>query len=176
MALSWYDSYMRSREQERLILEGNHSIRARLEKRTVKSEGCWEWCGSKVRGYGQIRAGGTPGALLLTHRVALLLEGVQIGDLDVDHMCMNRSCVRPDHLRVVTRKQNLEHQRGARVDSQTGVRGVSQHQGGFKARVKHHGVNHQKTFRTIAAAEAWATAKRAELFTHDDGAVMPLSH
>lgn len=67
--------------------------------------GCWFWEGAKNRlGYGRIRY---RGAEVLAHRFSLLLTGrpLQPG-LVVDHRCHNRGCVKPDHLQVVTRREN----------------------------------------------------------------------
>ncbi len=67
--------------------------------------GCWEWKGSKLAtGYGNFRI---EGSIQLAHRVAWEL---QVGPIPeghvIDHVCANRSCVRLDHLRVVTYKEN----------------------------------------------------------------------
>ena len=41
------------------------------------------------------------------HRVALLLSGVSVPEgMFPDHLCRVRSCVRPSHLEVVSRKEN----------------------------------------------------------------------
>ena len=87
--------------------------------------------------------------------------------MQLDHICHNRACVKPEHLRLVTNKQNQEHRRGATARSQTGVRGVSPHLGLWRAQVGHHNENITVGyFDTIAEAEAAVIAKREELFTH----------
>lgn len=67
--------------------------------------GCWLWTASQNgRGYGQIRVSGR---LLYAHRVAYELEVGPIPEgLTIDHLCRNPSCVRPDHLEIVTMKVN----------------------------------------------------------------------
>jgi hypothetical protein len=72
--------------------------------------GCWEWGGTKdVRGYGKIQMSSdgkqrTTGA----HRVVYeyVLGPIPEG-LELDHLCRNPSCVRPDHLEPVTHAENL---------------------------------------------------------------------
>lgn len=66
---------------------------------------CWEWLGRIERnGYGrtyyQNRRWGV-------HRLVWTLLVGEIPDgMQVDHLCCNRSCVNPDHLRVVTQREN----------------------------------------------------------------------
>lgn len=69
--------------------------------------GCWEWAGAKSgHGYAVIYSGG--GKSLLGHRVVYELVCGSIPDgLEIDHLCRNRSCVRPDHLEPVTHAENI---------------------------------------------------------------------
>lgn len=66
---------------------------------------CWLWllsCGS--HGYGQTWDGTT---VLLAHRVAWTLANGEIpGDLTIDHICRNRRCCNPSHLRLMTNVEN----------------------------------------------------------------------
>lgn len=71
--------------------------------------GCWEWKSQIDRhGYGKFRTvldgtRRTTGA----HRAAFLaFKGDIEGDLVIDHLCRNRSCVNPDHLQAVTNQLN----------------------------------------------------------------------
>lgn len=70
--------------------------------------GCWEWTGGKhASGYGSfsIRTGTKIGA----HRFAYAsLVGPIPGDMELDHLCRNPSCVRPDHLEPVTHQENSQ--------------------------------------------------------------------
>lgn len=63
---------------------------------------CWIWQGEQDKyGYGRIKSNGK---YMPVHWV---LKGVPPGDLEVDHLCKQRSCVRPAHLEYVTRQENL---------------------------------------------------------------------
>lgn len=70
--------------------------------------GCWLWLGSlQGGGYGQVWY---PQArrLELVHRLAFRLAGGMIPDgMELDHLCRVRRCFNPEHLRVVTRLENL---------------------------------------------------------------------
>lgn len=88
--------------------------------RVIKTDGCWVWGrGLTGAGYGEFQVGGR---VFLTHRYAYeLVNGPIPQGLELDHLCRNRRCVRPDHLEAVTPR-------------------VNQHRGeGFS------GVNHRKT-------------------------------
>lgn len=80
------------------------------EKYTVHPEtGCWEWSEKRNRGgYGVFTLSLTGGRTVLAHRFSLKLAGVEIPDgMVVDHLCRVRHCVNPEHLDVVTNRENL---------------------------------------------------------------------
>ncbi|MGI8477822.1 MAG: HNH endonuclease signature motif containing protein [Thermomicrobiales bacterium] len=64
---------------------------------------CWEWQGKpKSSGYGSFMGDCHP-----AHRVSFLIANGSVDpDLDVDHICRNRRCVRPEHLRQVPHREN----------------------------------------------------------------------
>lgn len=131
------------------------------------SDECWLWTAHLCTGYGRIKVAGKD---ILAHRVAYQLVRGDIPEgMDVDHRCLNRPCVNPAHLRLVTRKQNNEHQRAAYRNSRSGARGVHPDRGRWRATVRHNGtLVHVGMFTSIEEADSAARAKRLELFTHSD--------
>lgn len=83
---------------------GDETTTERFWSKVDKTEGCWLWTGAPGNhGYGQLRVGGREGGTWLAHRYAYLVGGGILYDGDqVDHLCGERLCVRPDHLRRVT--------------------------------------------------------------------------
>jgi HNH endonuclease len=82
------------------------SLIIRFWKKVAKGDGCWEWKGAlNSGGYGQIKVHRrTMSAHLVSY---LLANGDQAEGTELDHLCRNRLCVRPDHLEPVTQKVNL---------------------------------------------------------------------
>lgn len=71
----------------------------------VQESGCWDWIGSRdIGGYGRIMINRVSRP---AHRYVWELANgkVPLG-LELDHLCRNRACVRPDHLEPVTHKVN----------------------------------------------------------------------
>lgn len=140
---------------------------------TSNADGCWLWTAwTDDKGYGYFSLGGSSRRHVRAHRVAWewanqrpIPDGYQI-----DHICHTPGCVRPEHLRLATNKQNLEN-RGLFRNNTSGVRGVSwsKARNGWHARVCHNGKFIQcGLFNNLAEAEAAVIAKRNELFTHND--------
>lgn len=135
-----------------------------------KSGDCWPCSGNLTRdGYSRVWVDGVQ---IYAHCYAYTLEvGPIPNGMEVDHICFVPNCVRPDHLRLVTHKQNNEHRSGPLSNSQSGVRGVywDKKNRCWVAQIGHHGKNiHIGRYDTLAEADMAARAKRAELFTHDD--------
>ena len=128
----------------------------RLWPRTDRSSGCWLWLGGTREGYGAISVKGrTTGA----HVVAWQLthgRPVPPGQM-VDHLCHNRRCINPHHLRVVTPSQNQQNRRGASRNSQTGVRNVYPRRNGYIVKVAGKYIG---DFQNLAEAEAAAVEAR----------------
>lgn len=79
---------------------------ARFWAKVAKSDGCWEWTACRsTTGYGRFRF---EGRTWFAHRWLMeSLRGEIADGLDVDHLCRNRLCVRPDHLEIVTHAENM---------------------------------------------------------------------
>lgn len=71
--------------------------------------GCWLYGGeANDSGYARVRIGGKR---WLVHRfLYLAFFGPQRNNRELDHLCNNPRCVRPNHLLDVTHKQNLKNQ------------------------------------------------------------------
>lgn len=148
------------------------SLEQRIQERVaVASEDeCWPWTGYRTRsGYGVLRY---KDQNVSAHRAFYEMHRgpIQPG-LVLDHICHNKACVNPNHLRPVTNKQNIENF-GAPVRSSntTGHRGVWLHSSGlYAATVTHEGVVHRAGYFKSAedAAEA-ARELRLSLHTHND--------
>lgn len=76
-------------------------------KYSAPEEGCWEWLAAIASGYGRFRM---RGKTWRAHRLlfAWTYPEIDIAGRDLDHyVCDNRRCVRPDHLRPATIKENV---------------------------------------------------------------------
>ncbi len=83
------------------------SLRERFEEKIlfVPFHACWEW-GGRIgsTGYGSFSINSRP---KLAHRVSHeLYKGPIPKGLQIDHLCRNPKCVRPDHLEAVTSREN----------------------------------------------------------------------
>lgn len=131
-----------------------------------KGPGCWEWQGSDNGvGYGRWNAGGKA---IAAHRASwAIAHGSDVPDgLFIDHICHNKKCVNPSHLRLASRKQNGENYLPVRARS--GYRGVFQKGGRWYVRVVHNRKHYSRGgFDTAEEANRAAIALRNELYTHN---------
>jgi len=76
--------------------------------KTAGSQGCWLWkAGLFASGYGSFSMKVEKKQNLRAHRVSYLIaHGTIPNGLYIDHMCRNRRCVNPAHLRAVTPRVN----------------------------------------------------------------------
>jgi hypothetical protein len=145
-------------------------VDVRFFMKVDKTDGCWEWtAGKDGRGYGGFYL---DGKIELAHRVSYRLAYGSIPDgKHLDHICWNPGCVRPDHLRPVTPKQNHENRKGVPSHNTSGFRGVSwsEKSKAWIAYVIHDGKHCSAgTFSTRYEAAEAARQLRLSLYTHND--------
>ena len=76
-----------------------NELRSRINR---EPSGCWRWTGTiTAGGYGKL--GGK-----LAHRLVFeSLVGPILAGFQIDHLCRRRDCVNPEHLEVVTQRENI---------------------------------------------------------------------
>jgi hypothetical protein len=106
-----------------------------------KTEDCWNWTGWTYRhGYGGFRPGGRGDPNGYAHRFSYEATLGPIPDgLEIDHLCRNRRCVRPDHLEPVTHAENHRRRRGIK----TGPYNVGDRCRRGHSRAEHTAINRQ---------------------------------
>lgn len=81
-----------------------------LNRVRVTDDGCWEWQGPRLpKGYGKIKyqVSGVK-YTRYTHRMMYEIAYGEIPKgLQIDHLCENKPCCNPDHLEVVTPRENI---------------------------------------------------------------------
>lgn len=151
-----------------VIIKQGLPIEQRVWANVDKSGECWEWTAGKVAGYGILSVGRTP------RRAHGLAYELVVGPIPegafLDHICRNRGCVNPKHLRPVNHKQNSENldPMSPRTNQ---YRGVNWHKGTGKwmGRTTHHGERIQcGYYDTPEEAYEAVRAKRNELHTHNN--------
>lgn len=121
--------------------------------RKVDTRGeCWLWLGARKAGtYGFFHYAGRQGK---AHRYAYeRFVGPIPPGYQIDHLCRNPSCVRPDHLEAVTPRENLRRSRGfiaENIAKTTCPRGHA-----------YSGVNNQGRRICHACAREWMRKHRA---------------
>jgi HNH endonuclease len=80
--------------------------RFRDKVRVDRESDCWVWVGARhPRGYGQFSANGFK---VYAHRYLFeYVNGPVPLGLELDHLCVNKSCIRPKHLEAVTHAENM---------------------------------------------------------------------
>lgn len=118
---------------------------------------CWPWLGTMMTtGYGRIGAGGRGGKSLSAHRVSCEIHHgpPPFDGAHVMHLCDNRACVNPAHLRWATPSQNIQ-------DAYTKKRKASP----FKKGESHHmAVLSRERVKFIKEHQEMTVAQLARLF------------
>lgn len=73
-----------------------------------KTDSCWNWKGATrgKNGYGAVKV---DGKVVSVHKLFYIKYKGEIPEkLLVSHSCHNKLCVNPDHLKLVTAKENYE--------------------------------------------------------------------
>lgn len=84
-------------------------VRRRFDDKWIPepNSGCWLWTGRPANGHQEYGALYFAGKNHYAHRVGWELYRGPIGaGMVLDHICRVPACVNPDHLRVVTQRQN----------------------------------------------------------------------
>lgn len=81
-------------------------MKERLLSKVEKTDSCWNWKGATrgKNGYGAMKV---DGKVVSVHKLAYtIFRGEIPKNLLVSHSCHNSLCVNPDHLKLVTPKEN----------------------------------------------------------------------
>ena len=149
------------------------SLEERFWYRVRKSDTCWVWeGGKKSNGYGNIYLDDKK-QQGVAHRVSYEIHFGKIPEgMLIDHLCHNKTCVNPEHLRLATHKENMENFKGLKSTNTSGYRGVywdksSQRWAGM---VRHNG----KAYRTksfplyeLHNVAHYVRLRRIELHSHN---------
>lgn len=145
------------------------SIEDRFWSKVNKTETCWLWVGTmRDTGYGIFSVKN------VSHRAHRWSWEMLVGEIPegmyIDHRCMNKACVKPEHLRLATHKENSEHL-APRSTNTSGYRGVTfnKRKNAWAVRISHNykGI-HGGYFSDVHEAGEAARALRNEIFTHND--------
>lgn len=120
---------------------------------------CWIWIGAKqTHGYGSFRW--MTGHTTQAHRWSYTdATGDNCEGFEIDHLCRNHSCVRPDHLEKVTTEENMKRTRKThciRGHEMSGTNLIHRNNGFRECRSCHNATQRNSRRRRNAKKEATA--------------------
>lgn len=128
------------------------TVEERFWSKVKKTDSCWNWTGSNWRGYGKfgLITGKSPvQAHRLSYAWSIGTDYYQLPrDKEVDHLCHNPSCVRPEHLRLVEHQKNASNVNLRKPRSTAGYRSVRVVDGKYYARFYFNGKSYSGRRRT----------------------------
>ena len=103
-----------------VLLARPQAVKRLFWARTSVTENCWVWTGARSSlGYGRLTIWHPvmkKSVNVAAHRLSLAIHGKPLpAGMDIDHHCNNPACVRPDHLRPISHRQNLRKKTGADI-------------------------------------------------------------
>ena len=98
-----------------MIINGKRFSELSFWRRVIKPlfpDNCWAWKGYVDKdGYGRISANTGTGNML-AHRFSYYLHNNSLPiTLDIHHICNNRLCVNPKHLKACSHKENMKYRK-----------------------------------------------------------------
>lgn len=122
---------------------------------------CWEWLAGKRKGYGRF----TPRYQhpVPAHRFAYeLLVGPIPAGLVADHTCRNKACVNPEHIDIVTNRENVLRGEGVTAQLARQTHCKRGHElSGDNLIIQTNGARQCRECRRMRRREAEAAAKKA---------------
>ena len=97
------------------------TLSQRFWAKVERGQGCWYWTGARApSGYGRTARYG--GGVMVAHVFAWedTTGLTKPHDQELDHLCRNVHCVRPDHLELVTGAENRRRQQAVKTHCPSG--------------------------------------------------------
>jgi len=102
-----YNRLMASKKPGRTMVQDEaYEVAFRFWSKVERTDTCWNWKGLLDNGYGMFSL--THDKKVRAHRFSYQIMVCEIPeDKVIDHLCRNRACVNPEHMEVVTLKENI---------------------------------------------------------------------